>query len=121
MHSQTSSTEEHIGKNYTIKVESWRDQKKYGFSIVAVHRKSKRQSCINTLNTILSWFGIEEDSELVSESDWYLTRKKWSEYRKSAREIFGNKKSLTYLERQLDEDRSCGEWANLSNAAKQNA
>ena len=112
-------TEEYVGKDYTVELRSSPCRKMYVFSLVAIHRQSKRWSCINTLNTVLSWFGIEGDSALVSEPDWLITKRRLDEYRKLAKEIFGNKKYLTSLESKLDEDRSCGEWANVIDTQKQ--
>ncbi len=109
-------TEEHAGKKYTIELTISPYRKMYVFSLVAIHRQSKKWSCINTLNTILSWFGIEGDSSLASESDWLITKRRLAEYRKLAKGILGDKKYLAILESKLDEDRMCDEWTNVIGA-----
>lgn len=113
MRSQILKAEIYIGENYIVELEAWRNQRLYGFSIVAIHKQTKRCSAINTLNTILSWFGIDENSPLSSEPEWFITKHKLNQYRELAKNIFSDKRYFKYLETKLDEDRSDGEWANL--------
>ena len=115
MPSQILKDEEYIGDHYTIEIEAWRSRRLYGFSIIAIHKQTKRCSTINTLNTILSWFEIDGDSALADEPEWFITKRKLNQYRKLAKQIFSNKNYFKYLESKLDEDRSEGEWTNLRN------
>ncbi len=102
------------GIDYRVEVESFRHRKRYVFSIIAIHRRSRRWSRINTLNTILSWFEIEGDSSRASQSDWLVTAKRLAEFREKSQMFFTDRTSLVALENHLDEDRiMCGEWANV--------
>ncbi len=100
------------GINYFIEVEAEPFKNTYFFSMTAIHKKSRRTSCINTLNYILSQFGIEIDNVRSEESDWLLTRKELKPYIPIASSLFRSKTYLKSLDLELDEDRECSEWEN---------
>ena len=86
------------------------------FSIHAKYLKDNSASTITSVNWIISEFGstvVNEDeiSNIDWESDWYiedrtLAKKLWQKAKKE----FNNINFIRYLENELDDDRSCGEW-----------
>ena len=101
------------GYHYSFVIESEQYQGKYSFSINAIHKKSGRYSCINTLNQILSEFEIGNDDVRSGESEWLLTKGELNSFTKIASSLFGKKSVLQFLDSKLDEDRTCGEWENI--------
>lgn len=83
------------------------------FYIEATHRVSFRFSFINNLNAILSEFNVSENDERISESQWVVSKKQGALFFKQAKDLLENKDNRGYIEKKLDEDRSCGEWENI--------
>lgn len=83
----------------------------YYFSILAICRKTGRYSHINNLNAIWSAYGIEGGTRF-EESEWFSTRKKTTQWFKIAQEYLTDTIYIESLEKNLDEDRECGEWEN---------
>ena len=97
------------GKKYRLEVFS-RDS---GFAIRAICKSSRRYSCINNLNTILSELGVDPEDPKFEDSWWELpTIEEAEELTDHAKELLRDRKFLFYLEGKLDEDRSYGEWEN---------
>lgn len=100
------------GKKYYFEIEFDPYNQIYIFNIVVVHKKSLRWSTINTLNTILSWFEIQQNDKRENDSDWIISNIEYMRFKKFITEIFSDKNAISYLEDKLDEDRTYGEWAN---------
>ncbi len=100
------------GRKYSFEVEFEPHRSRFLFTITAIHKKSRRYSVINTLNPILSEFGIETDNVRQEQSEWELTKKEVQTFRERASAIFTCKDYLRLLDQKLDEDRECGEWEN---------
>lgn len=82
------------------------------FYIEAVHISSLRFSFINNLNAILSEFDIDIDDEKISESQWIASERKNKLFYGKAIKFLSDKTYRDYLEKNLEEDRKCGEWEN---------
>ena len=100
------------GDRYSFEVEAEPFHDQFYFSITTIHKKSRRSSCINTLNQILSEFEIGERDPRQEQSDWLLTKGELLRFRNRARSLFTRRSSIVFMESALDEDRSCGEWEN---------
>lgn len=83
------------------------------FYIEATHRVSFRFSFINNLNAILSALNIGMDDENVSESQWIGYKKQVNVFFREATEVLSSETYRDYIEKELDEDRRCGEWENI--------
>lgn len=84
------------------------------FCIKAKHKSTKRFSCINNLNTILSELGIDMYSDSkYCDSRWILSKNGVRKFEKVAKKILSDKFFRNYLEEKLNEDRECGEWENI--------
>ena len=80
------------GEKYDFEIFSKRTGNEFRFFIRATDKIRKRTSCINNLNTILSWL----------DADIYDSR------------FLSDLSLLNYLEKRLDEDREWGEWENIA-------
>ncbi len=96
--------------------------KKYNFNILAEnnsfyikakHKYTKRTSCINNLNIILSELNVNINDNRFVNTFWFISKKEVKKYGKIAKEVLTNKPFRNYLEEKLDEDRKCGEWENI--------
>jgi hypothetical protein len=92
------------GLRYDFEIEYAPVGNEFAFEIIAIHRETGRYSCINHLNTILSWFEVDEDDPLLNEDEWVIP--------KMMIESLSDSYTVGYLEDRLDEDRGFGEWAN---------
>lgn len=106
-------TKKFIGKKYMFEIVSEGEKDDVLFFIRAVHKTSKRTSCINNLNVVLSEFGIEEVSNKFGYSSWIVTKKEALFFTKTAKSFLSSLSFRNYLEMRLDEDRECGEWENF--------
>jgi len=82
------------------------------FFIRVICKSTRRVSCINNLNVILSAFNIEIDDPKVEDSMWIVTGKEACNLEEAGKRLLSDSFFLNYLERQLDEDRMLGEWEN---------
>ena len=103
------------GEKYAFQLEIYFDTISY-FSIYSKYLKNNSVSPITNVNCIISQFGsilIDEDevSNIDWESDWYIEDRKLAEklWQKAKKE-FNDIDFIHYLEYELDDDRSCGEW-----------
>lgn len=99
--------------------------KRYDFTIVSDYKKpfscffikaqcksTKRFSCINNLNAVLSEFHIEANDSKFADSIWVVTKNEAHKLVETAKEFLSDPDFLDYLEAKLDEDRELGEWEN---------
>lgn len=101
------------GNNYNYKILINRAGRSYLFEIIAICKISGRYSFINNLNTILSEFDIPENDVKFIESTWLLAKNEVKHYFEFSNILFSSKQYIDYLEKQLDEDRSLGEWERI--------
>jgi len=83
------------------------------FFIRAICKSTGRVSCINNLNAVLSEFNIGIDDPKGADSTWLVTEEETHYLEKTAKQFLASLLFVDYLERQLDEDRSLGEWENI--------
>ncbi len=102
------------GIKYNFQIVSEKEGCDYSFFIRAEDNCSRKTSCINNLNAILSMFQIKGNDPQSAESMWIVNRKKRQYLVKSAKESLSDSSFLEYLERRVDEDREAGEWENTS-------
>lgn len=100
------------GEKYNYEIASENEDEDFCFFIKAIHKRTGRYSCINNLNAILSEFNIGIDDPKVEDSMWPVTRKDARYLEKTAKHILSDPSFRDYLERQLDDDRTFGEWEN---------
>lgn len=86
--------------------------KKYEFNLLAIERETLHYSIINDLNMILAWLGIDGESPLARDKCWIISKSKMTEFQRIIHDSLMDKKSLLFLERELDKDREDGEWVN---------
>ena len=85
-----------------------------GFAIRAICKSSRRYSCVNNLNTMLSELGVNPEDPKFEDSWWELpTVEEAKELADHAKVLVSDRQFLSYLEGKLDEDRSYGEWENI--------
>lgn len=101
------------GKKYSFEVVSQEQEIEFCFFIRAIDKLTRRASCINNLNTILSEFSMEVDDPKVADSTWVVTKEDARRLQETAKDFLSSSSFLHYLERRLDEDRKCGEWENI--------
>ena len=93
------------------------------FHVRAICRDSKRTSCINNLNSMLSLFSPDcykseddyyawLDDSNYHDSSWVISKDEAKKLVKIAEKSLRDSSFLKYLENKLDEDRSEGEWEN---------
>lgn len=80
------------------------------FEIRAISYHSGRLSHINTLNPILSLFGLSEQDSRCGESDWLLSKKRAKQYQRLFAQALADGWFRGQLENVLDEDRQQSEW-----------
>ena len=100
------------GKRYDFEVRTENGRRYSTFSIRAISRDSGKYSSINNLNAILSALGIEGDNPKFDDSLWTLTNKEANIFEDVIKQSLSSPLFMSYLEDKLDEDRSCGKWAN---------
>jgi len=97
------------GKKYNFKILGENNC----FYIKAKHKLTRRTSCINNLNIILSELGVDVNDSKFVNSFWIISQKDVRKFGKIAKEVLSDKSFRNYLEEKLDEDRKCGEWENI--------
>ncbi|MCK4673841.1 hypothetical protein KAT67_07650 [candidate division WOR-3 bacterium] len=100
------------GEKYNYEIVSKNEDEDLCFFIRAIDKLTGRFSCINNLNAILSEFNIGIDDPKVEDSMWVLTKEDVRYLRGTAKQFLSDPSFRNYLERQLDEDRTLGEWEN---------
>ncbi len=89
------------------------DKVKHIFFVKALHNKTKRYSFITNLNCILPQFNVDIDNPIFWDSSWELSKKNIDSFIKESINFLNDKNFLNFLEKQLNEDRNCGEWENI--------
>lgn len=100
------------GEKYNYEIVSENEDEDLCFFIKAIHKLTGRFSSINNLNAILSEFNIGIDDPKIEDSMWVLTKEDARYLGETAKQILSDPSFRDYLERQLDEDRTSGEWEN---------
>ena len=99
------------GKRYNFKIVSENPTSGNNpFYIRATHKPTRRTSCINNLNVILSELGVDSDKPEYADSMWTLPRNRAIQFVNTTKKILSDLVFTEYLEKQLDEDRTLGEW-----------
>ena len=104
------------GRKYNFEIVLQNERNDFYFFIRAICKSTKRVSCINNLNTILSEFNVEVDDPKFWDSTWLVTREEALYLEETAREFLSGSFFLDYVEKRLDEDRVLGEWENKVNS-----
>jgi hypothetical protein len=102
------------GKRYNFEILSQDNEKDVCFYIRAVCRYTRRTSCINNLNAVLSAFNVNPLKEKYADSMWEIPKSEANRLFSIGRKILRDRIFLNYLEDKLDEDRLEGEWDNVS-------
>lgn len=100
------------GEKYFFDIVSFKKGKLFVFYIRATCKLTKRSSCINNLNTILSEFNIDSTNRKFLDSMWEVSKKEADHFINTTREILSSISFLNFIEDKLDEDRIVGEWEN---------
>ena len=100
------------GEKYNYEIVSENEDEDSCFFIKAMDKFTGRFSCINNLNAILSEFSIGIDDPKNEDSMWVLTKEDARHLGETARQILSDPSFRNYLEKQLDEDMTLGEWEN---------
>ncbi len=83
------------------------------FYIQATDKTSRRYSCINNLNPILSELVHDQyNDKQFDDSRWDVSKEQGEEFAKTAVEFLSDEGFRQYIERKLDDDRISGEWEN---------
>lgn len=101
------------GKKYSFEIVSYNGKVDFCFFIRARCKSTRRFSCINNLDTILSMFNISIDDPKVADSMWIDTKNEVNKFVKIAQQFLLDSSFLNYLESRLDDDRKLGEWENI--------
>jgi len=108
------------GQRYRFEIfsEDEAGEQEVEFYIRAICKSTKRTSCINNLNEILSLLFDDEvehylDDKGYVDSSWVVPKNEAKKFTKIALKYLSNPSYINYLERKLDEDRDCGEWENV--------
>jgi len=107
------------GERYNFEVVSEDFGGEVDFYIRAICKTTRRTSCINNLNAVLSELLTEYKSKNYNsypefhDSPWLVTKRKANGFIKIAKSFFADQRFVSYLENRLDEDRCEGEWENI--------
>jgi len=102
------------GKKYDFEMVSQNVRNDFYFFIRAICKSTKRTSCINNLNPILSEFNVEVDDPKFWDSTWIITKEEAANLEAKGKQFLADSSFRDYLENRLDEDRSLGEWENIA-------
>jgi len=103
------------GRKYDYQIMLDDDARLCGFSILAICKQTGRCSSINNLNQMLSELDVNPDNPKYEDSAWVLPAKEAKRLYRKVVSIFSIPSFPEFLERFLDDDRSCGEWENVYN------
>lgn len=101
------------GKKYNFEIGLYNGDGRFCFFIRAICTSTRRFSCINNLNVILSVFEIDVNDPKVADSMWIVTKNEIYKFVDIIQQFLSDSSCLNYLERQIDEDRELGEWENV--------
>ena len=102
------------GEKYLFDIVSFfRKGQLFSFYIRATCKLTKRSSCINNLNPILSELNIDSTNRKFADSMWEGSKKEAEHFMDTTKNIFSSASFLNFLESKLDEDRTIGEWENM--------
>jgi hypothetical protein len=107
------------GERYNFEVVSEDFGNEVDFYIRAICKTTRRTSCINNLNAVLSQLLTEHEAENydyypeLHDSTWLVTKRKATRFIKIAKTFLLCPRFVSYLENRLDEGRYEGEWANI--------
>jgi hypothetical protein len=102
------------GRKYNFEIVSKNGGQNVCFYIKSICKSTKRTSCINNLNAILSELDVDHTKPKFFDSMWVVSRKEASHFVNTAKSILADPIFLNYLEKRLDEGRFEGEWENIS-------
>jgi len=101
------------GNRYYFEIEERRGE----FKILAVDRETRRCSSICNLNAMLANLGVNygsgRGSSRFEDSSWLITPEGARRLFERAVSCLSDKEFRAYIERNLDDDRSAGEWENV--------
>lgn len=101
------------GKKYNFEIGLYNRDGMFCFFIRAICKSTRRFSCINNLNAILSVFEIDVNDPKVADSMWVVPESVVYKFVGDIQQFLSDLSFLNYLERRLDEDRKLGEWENV--------
>jgi hypothetical protein len=107
------------GGSYNFEVVSEDFGDEADFYIRAISKTTRRTSCINNLNAVLSELLSEHESENYDfypeyyDSTWVVSKSKAKRFIRKAKKFLSDSKFVAYLENKLDEDREESEWENI--------
>lgn len=101
------------GTRYDFRLEFDDIEGEVAFGLRAICRESQRTSCINNLNAILSLLQVNPEEPKYADTEWVVGRSRAARFRRIVTRALSGNDYIQYLETQLDEDRSYGEWANV--------
>ena len=101
------------GSKYNFLVNSFKFSNNFFFDIEARHKNTNRHSLINNVNCILSGLEVDGYDKKFWESDWVITKRQSEKFFEIAADFLADKNFRPYIEKQLDLDRSLGEWNKL--------
>jgi len=102
------------GMKYNFEIVSQNGGNDFCFFIRAMCKSTKRTSCINNLNTILSEFDVEVDDPKYQDSSWVVTKEEAYSLEARGKQFLSSSSFRDYIEGCLDEDRTLGEWENIA-------
>jgi len=101
------------GEKYLFNIVSLKERQLGSFYIRATCKLTKRTSCINNLNAILSEFDVDSANQRYVDSMWEVSVSEASRLLNISKKILKSKSFLNYLENKLDDDRDASEWENI--------
>lgn len=102
------------GKKYDFEIVSQNECSGFCFFIRATCKSTKRTSCINNLNPILSEFNVNLDDPKYHDSSWVVKKKEAYRLETEGKQFLSDFSFRDYIESCLDEDRALGEWENVA-------
>jgi len=102
------------GKSYDFEMVSQNECSNFCFFLRAICKSTKRTSCINNLNPILSEFNVDLDDPKYHDSSWVVTEKEAHRLKAKGKQFLSDSSFRDYIESRLDEDRALGEWENIA-------
>ena len=100
------------GRKYNFEIVSQNGRNDFCFFIRAICKSTKRTSCINNLNAILSEFNVEVDDPKYHDSSWVVTKEEAYSLEVKGKQFLSDSSFRDYIEGCLDEDRVLSEWEN---------
>ena len=107
------------GERYNFEVVSEDFGDEIDFHIRVICKITRRTSCINNLNAVLSELLTEHESENYDtypefhDSTWVVSKSKAKRFIRKAKKFLSDSRFVAYLENKLDEDREESKWENI--------